>query len=40
MKTKTLIILFGISIGVNIALLIIIIYDHSKINKLEKQSQK
>ncbi|HPZ36931.1 MAG TPA: hypothetical protein PKU81_07095 [Bacteroidales bacterium] len=39
MKTKTLIILFGISIGLNIALLIIIIYDHSKINKLEKQSQ-
>ncbi|MGB4665581.1 MAG: hypothetical protein WBH72_04600 [Bacteroidales bacterium] len=39
MKTKTLIILFGISIGLNIALLIIIIYDNSKINKLEKQSQ-
>lgn len=39
MKTKTLIILYAISIGLNIALLVIIIYDHIKINKIEKQSQ-
>mgnify|MGYP006916433318 FL=1 len=39
MKTKTLIILYGISIALNIALLVIIVYDHIKINKIEKQSQ-
>ncbi len=39
MKTKTLIILYSLSIGLNIALLVILIYDHSKINKIEKQSQ-
>jgi len=38
MKTKTLIILYGISIALNIALLVIIVYDHIKINKIEKQS--
>jgi hypothetical protein len=39
MKTKTLIILFTISIGLNVALLVILIYNYSRINKLEKQSE-
>jgi hypothetical protein len=39
MKTKTLIVLFSISIGLNVALLVILIYDHYRISKLEKQNQ-